>query len=209
MLRRYVISTISLLIASGQGLASPIIVDANGRTVGFYQGLGVNGLEVGVTLTGYRFGFERKTGKLAPTPDLGTNFWSVFFSEPNCSGQAYVEAANRVGGFVAIPDFEFQATADPPVYYVPQDVPPIVSIQRRSTLNYEGSPPLTLGCYNDGTPSTVDAIPVQPNSPGETGIQSPRFQPPLRAISSWLFRDGFEQPLSRAGLHNWLVSGFA
>jgi|CXWL01.1.fsa_nt_gi hypothetical protein len=183
--------------------ASPIVVDANGRIVGFYQGARIEGYEYGVSATGYRFGFNRETGRLEHPSDLNTNSEGrVFFTSSDCTGQAYIQAqpSSKIGMVVpaAYPRYDGALIGDPLVFYLPQTGrPPIQTVMRGSSWEWAGSglPSYPLQCVPDQT-APQQAYPLQPNDPDATGIPTSRFQAPLRVISSWLFRDGFEQPLS-------------
>lgn len=167
----------------GKAGASPIVVDTNGRMVGFYLGVGYAGWrDKAVTPEGYRITFARGSGFLAfDVNEL------VGFATPDCTGS--LRAQPVAPGFVR--PLYTSGTGDVPseeLVYVPQNAQvadiPILSIPGADGQCFSPSNPIT---------SSLEAF---PNDPEITGISSSRLPAPLRIISSWVFRNGFEQPLS-------------
>lgn len=192
-----------MLAAASSCAASPIIVDAQGSIIGFYQGVGgVDHEEHGVTEKGYRFGFDRESGRLTRPEAVPSNTeGEVFFTSNDCSGTAYIQSSStiRLGMILpsAYPVYPAPVTGTPSLYYLPQTGRPSEQIvQRRSQWRFvDPGSGYVLTCVVNGMPSTNTEIPLVPNDPNETGISNSLLNPPLRVISSWLFRDGFESPL--------------
>ncbi len=207
MFRVSIVLAISVLGAEVAD-ATPIVVDANGQLVGFYQSVvtvtpgspGGGDTEGAVSQAGFRFSFDRDTGKLT----IPQHFESlVFFATPNCTGQAYLSSSSGQGGGKLQLGVVFPGMLDPalpqidaPLYYLPQVRPSEVSVQRLSTWSTVVMPAPALICFPASPSSPIPAYPVAPNDPATTGVPNVRFSAPLRVLSSWLFRDGFEQPLS-------------
>lgn len=179
------------------------MLDANNRFVGFYQGLSEEEYlrEIAVSRTGYRFAFDRKDGRIMWPQGFSANQIMVFFTTPNCTGQAYVSAqsgfgmSSRVAGTVVVGAFDLSETpssSDPPVYYIPQLTPSNVNVSRQSWWTYGGPSPQSVICQSGAPAPLAPAFPVLPNDPVETGVPNTRLSAPLRVTSSWLFRDGFE-----------------
>ncbi len=184
--------------------ATPIAVDGNGSVVGFYVGVGTQAQEeYAISPTGYRFAFDRETGRLLRPEGIYTDSnGQAFFTTTDCSGQAYITDHPGVklglvmpAAYPQIPGG--QASGIPLVFYLSQtNRPATQTVLRRSFWAFLGAGTQVLSCFNGLTPDERSGIPLLPNSPSETGVPSGGFVPPLRVISSWLFRDGFEQPLS-------------
>lgn len=182
--------------------ASPIVVDANNRFVGFYQGASENPQqEHAVSQAGYRFGFDRETGRVLKPEGISASVGvgRVFYSTTNCTGQAYLQADPGVKlGIViaaAIPDFDGDAVVGTPLlYFIAQTQRPSPEqVEIRSQWAFLGTGPDVLSCFNGFSPGQIrTAVPLIPNNPSETGVPDAGFVPPLRIMSSWLFRDGFE-----------------
>lgn len=184
--------------------ASPIVVDGTGRTVGFYSGAAEPPRESAVSTTGYRFSFNRRTGEIL-YPDGGPQYppgqSEIWFASTDCTGQAYLSGTEGLTPGSVFPGIRpHPAPATPPappvfrpLYILPQSVPAPSSVLIRSYQIYT-SPENQVFCAPDNTTRTV--IPVESNLPSETGIPGPILQPPLRVISSLLFLDGFEAPIS-------------
>lgn len=188
----------------GDAYAEPIVLDANNRFVGFYQGLSEQERlrEIAVSGTGYRFAFDRNDGRIMWPQGFSGVQIMVFFTTPNCTGQAYVTAhphgialGSRIAGTVVVGAFDLSETPspnDPPVYYLPQLTPERINVSRQSWWVYGGPAPQTVICQSGAPDPVAPAYPILPNDPVETGVPNTRLGAPLRIGSSWLFRDGFE-----------------
>lgn len=192
-----------LLAASAPLSASPVVVDGDGRTVGFYLGVTSDETEQAVSMQGYRFGFDRVTGRIKSAAEAV----GVYFTGTDCTGVAfqYTNYNGPMIGAAYVTDFSSidpPSPIDPPIFYIPQGTTPIAQLLPRGSLQYfDDGNPSQLRCQSL-SPSEyppVEGYPLQPNDPDETGIPNERFRPPLRIMSSWFHRDGFEQ-LSGLGL---------
>lgn len=186
------------LLGAGSVNASALIYDGNGTLIGSYLGAENDGREYGVSVHGYRFAFNRTTGAvLQPQGGPAGGAGSVFvgFASTDCSGPAYLYAAvlSTVPGSVfygALPYEGGSLPNLPPILYrYPQVRPTAQTVLIRSRFEYS-SPENVRNCLQQNTSSS--AIPVDLNSPSETGVPNSSFVPPLRVISQELFRDGFE-----------------
>jgi hypothetical protein len=185
----------------GVASATPIVVDADGRMVGFYQGAEATSKatrEFAVSEKGYRFAFQRKTGRLL-APQASAFHGGVVFTSGDCTGPAYLNGDSAIGGTIILgaePTPSIITQPDPPLYYVPQV--PVVQIGGiiSSAWQFSATEPYDITCVSFMASPRFFLTPIQPNDPNETGIPNNRFRPPLRVISSWLLRDGFERPLS-------------
>lgn len=179
--------------------ASPIVVDVDGRIAGFYVGTSTeNRTEYAASQKGYRFGFDRESGRLMRPEGTYTDAnGQVFYTTTDCTGQAYITVHDGIKLGVVFPaayaSTPSQATGVPLLYYLAQvGRPSTQTVMRRSFWAFLGAGTQILSCFNALTPDARDAIPLIPNDPAETGVPNGGFVPPLRVISSWLFRDGFE-----------------
>jgi hypothetical protein len=190
------------LLGAGSVNASALIYDGNGTLIGSYLGAENDGREHGVSVHGYRFAFNRTTGVVlqpqgGPTGGPGSVF--VGFTSTDCSGPAYLYATvlSTVPGSVfygALPYEGGPVPSPPPVLYrYPQVRPTAQPVLIRSRYEYS-SPENVRNCIQQN--SSTSAIPVDLNSPTETGVPNSSFVPPLRVISQELFRDGFENAVA-------------
>lgn len=174
MLSRYIFA-VALCIASSAS-AGPIVIDGNGKFVGYYLGV-TNGswTDEAVTEEGYRFAFHRRSGRV----EFTTNAF-VGYATTDCTGP--LRASPVAPGFVS-PVYEGGLLA-----YVPQDAQeePVHILSMRVSDDTCGSPPYPISV----------SVPALPNDPDVTGVESPQLTIPIRISSSPLFRDSFEQPLS-------------
>jgi hypothetical protein len=165
--------------------ASPIVIDSNGRFVGFYLGQDVQQLrdvESAVSSTGYRFEFKRASGLVVTFEDNYVQGYTTV----DCSGQVWMQGG-ATPGFV-FPLFNNVVGNSAPLFFLDQAPPStqLLTILSRRSSSGQCEP----------TNSAGDFWPVLPNDPNVTGVPGSTLPAPLRVISSWLFRDGFEQPLS-------------
>lgn len=121
----------------------------------------------------------------------------MFFATTDCSGQAYLPDTPGVKLGMVIPvayaDSPSTATGTPLLFSLRQaSRPQVVTVMRMSYWRFSGVGAQSLNCFNQFIPDARDAIPLQQNNPNETGVPESGFGAPLRVISSWLFRDGFE-----------------
>lgn len=184
--------------------AEALILDANNNVIGLYGGLSeVDFLrENGYSRQGYRFAFDRDTGRLMWPQGFSAGQIYVYYATSDCTGPAYVSVqsgfgpSKRVPGTVVPAAYDLSETPsgfDAPVFYIPQNRPSEVVVQRQSWWAYVGA---NLSCQSSAPSPAAPAYEVQPNNPGVTGVPNGRFAAPLRITSSFLFRDGFENVAS-------------
>lgn len=192
-----------LLLFAQTASASPIVVDANNRVIGFYHGVGgPSNEELGVSQKGYRFSFNRFNGRLSYPQGASR----PFFVTPNCTGTAYLKNPGAILSIgIVVPaayDDQNPQVGTAPLYYVQQaPLPPVQMQMSGSFWRFDGG---TLTCITDSPGPLEPVVPLLLNNPSETGIDSGTFPAPLRVISSWLFRDGFEGVL--LATHHWASS---
>lgn len=184
----------SLLCLSGITCASsPVVVDGEGRILGFYLGepTATNQLRV-ITTMGYTATYALNSGELLSNArdafGIGESSFSAFFFESNdCSGQPFVEAnADSRGGGVA------RAGNTGTIWYLAKNAQPVAftTLSRLDTA----SSTCEAGTFDSGP-----FMEVRENSPGTTGVSNDPVVPPLRievlevSANSWrIFHDGFE-----------------
>lgn len=168
-----VVRSLFLLCATSAVSASPILIDGNGKMLGYYLGAPYPSWdEHAVSVHGYRFQFERSSGQI----EAPVNAY-LGFTNADCTGE--LRTWTVAPGFV-VPIIDGEPSAG--LAYVPQDAEP----QPVAILSVRNSD----GCSGPPYPIT-NSLPALPNDPEVTGVSSAILQKPLRVSSILLFRDGF------------------
>ena len=175
--------------------ASPVVVDANGVILGFYQGpntADAGATVVVITTQGYVARYDRVSGVMSfEPPDAWTQFTygriqALYFESADCSGDPYIPVSESfTGGTVAAQ----QESGDR--YYIPKNSGEVtlVNLSRR----------LQNGQCQSGQTASGTLMRVYPNDPNVTGVQNEPAVGPLRievvtigGSSFDVFKDGFE-----------------
>jgi len=181
------------LVATYTFAASPVIVDATGRILAFYEGpVDPNSLYLrGITTQGFVVIYRMDVAEMEQGSDAsgGSTFSgdAIYFSGPMCTGSTFgrLDAGPPPYGYNG--GFLFKSSND--VWYVPKNAP--VTTENPQSVRSGGncSPTIQMGTY----------VPVFPNDPIVTGLSNTPPQAPLRIEvatindpSGLLLRDGFE-----------------
>jgi hypothetical protein len=201
----------AVLVSFPLQAASPVLIDATGRILGFYAEVR-DSTPVVVSPQGYLVRYDLRNARVSSEyTDLlggGTSLGgALYYSVPNCAGDPYVSYPQlSAGGFVfSLGSFEPTLPRADLLFYVPKGLTQEVQFTTASRLLLDGT------CQNGNT-ATGPFLRVYPNDPNETGVPG---QPagPLRlevgAIddpSGLLLRDGFESTeLSRTEVQRALA----
>lgn len=175
--------------------ASPVVADATGRILGFYQAPTSPDVVRLISSQGYVAKINMRTAAYSVAPgnavdaEDGIGTGAVFFAAQNCVGDPFYPVTSateaKFGGWV------FWSANDNALWYVPK-APTIVQFTAQSVR------PLDSGsCSNTSFPS--DFTRAHPNDPGITGVSNTLPIAPLRIEvatiadpSGLLLRDGFE-----------------
>jgi len=177
---RWLFSTTMLLLMP-LASAAPLVLDGENRVLGHYSNWqSPTNLEYATSLGGYRFLFERLSGKIYSY----ANYLEVSYASDDCTGPMlltdYVPPGYLMplyGGF----DNENPA----PLVYIPQIPVHIIAAGTASFVNHAG------GCQKDNRNPGNYYVALF-NDPTTTGITSSVFSPPARVASQKLFFDGFD-----------------
>jgi hypothetical protein len=190
---------VACLLAQSTSAGSPVVSDASGSVLGFY--LGPNNISTSVTVvttTGFIVQYETETGVMLSTPvdawgEQGSNVSNLYFTTPDCTGQAYITSSGVYrGGSVA-------RQIGGQIYYVQKGA---------TALALDDQSRMTGGVCQTGSNTSSDLMPVFPNDPNVTGVSN---TPPatgrlrievadMRGANSFrVFRDGFEGNAMRVG----------
>lgn len=182
------------LTAANVQAASPVVVDATGRVLGFYQGpTGADHVRI-ISTQAYVMKVAMKTGSIQDQPNNaadnndGIDTSAVYFTGPNCTGDSYYPAGDpgpKLGGWV------FWASIDASLWYVPKQ-PQIVQFTAMSVQPLDSGPCTNVSVFGG-------YIRAQRNDPAVTGFSNEPMVAPLRIEvatisnpSGLLLRDGFE-----------------
>lgn len=183
-------------IAAAQALAaSPVVVDATGRVLGFYQAPTNPDVVRLISTQGYVAKINMKTAAFSVVPGnavdasdgIGTG--AVYYAGLNCTGDPFYSVASagetKLGGWV------FWSENDNGLWFVPK-APTIVQFTAQSGRSLDSG-----SCSN--TSFSSDFTRAYPNDPGTTGVSNTPPVAPLRIEvatvadpSGLLLRDGFE-----------------
>ena len=185
----FVVASLTLAISNHPVSASPLVVDANNRVIGFYLGANQSGgcgsgncgdTESAVTQSGLRFSFLRRNGRVLQPPG-GPGYTegqgTIRFASADCTGQAYMVVDSQslpTAGSIFLGTAPYEPApgvpqaVDPLEYYVlPQELPTVQQVLIRSYWIYT-HPQNQRICASDN--ATRSAIPVNLNDPNVTGF---------------------------------------
>lgn len=171
----------TLMFLTSAGNAAPLLLDSDNRVLGYYANWqNPTSREYATSLTGYRFLFERLTGRL----DSYANYLEVSYQSADCTGPMMV--TDYVPPGYVMPAYGgFDATHPAPLVYIPQVPVKVIAVAMNSFVSHLG------GCQteNRGPANFFIAL---PNDPAITGMSSSIFPAPARVASQLVFYDGFD-----------------
>ena len=197
---------ITLSLAGASAAESPAVVDANGAILGSYIGSTgpryTGGVSVPTSMldvispTGYLFSVFQQSGDVAnsfrvPGVQAEALWATLYFESADCTGQAYVDTTQApdvvvMGGFV----FNRKSAVHPGLWFSPK-----TSVSTEISYGSAVSPNLGNVCFADS--GQRNALPVYPNDPQVTGVNSASNPGPITIsqanVPRVLFRDSFEQ----------------
>jgi len=197
---------IALSLAGASAAESPAVVDANGAILGSYigstgprssgQAMPVTSMLDVVSSTGYLFSIFQQSGDVAgsfriPGVQAQALPATLFFESTDCTGQAYVDTTQSpdvvvMGGFV----FNRKSAVDPGLWFSPK-----TSVS--TEISYGSAVGPNLGNVCSAESGQRNALPVYPNDPQVTGVNSASNPGPITIsqanVPRVLFRDSFEQ----------------
>jgi len=189
------LASTATVFSVGIGAASPVVADASGRIVGFYQGPVEPDVVRVISTQGYVTRINMKTGGYSVSPGNAVNSQdqvstsAVYYASANCSGNAFYTVGQPVG--TNLGGWVFWSEADNALWYVPK-APVISQFTALSVRPLDSGPCSNISVFGDYTPARL-------NDPNVTGISNTPPQAPLRlevatisTPSGLLFRDGFE-----------------
>ena len=177
---RWLLATTMMLLLP-LASAAPLVLDGENRVLGYYSNWqNPTNLEYATSLNGYRFLFDRRSGKI----DSYVNYLQVSYVSDDCTG-AMLLSDYMPPGYLMPLYGGFDNEHPAPLVYTPQVPVHIIAASTASLVNHIGE------CQMDNRGPANYYVALF-NDPITTGMTSSIFPAPARVVSQMLFFDGFD-----------------
>ncbi len=185
---------LSLFLVAEVSFAQVGVHDANGEHLGYFLGSSPDPSITAPSTTyhllspgGYRYflsvNYPQGDGRIIPYWNrMSPSLSHVRFESEDCTGQAFMAAGYT--GFITQDTSELRE-----IWYAPHDGVVQERIIRSSFVN------LNENCRTEPDPLLLDVVPVTPNDPSVTGLESGFKKAPIAleaSVKDCLFQDRFE-----------------